>query len=251
VSKSLEETNPSVIINLAAFTNVDGCEKNKEYAVQLNAILPKVISDFITTSRRKGIDRYFLHVSTDYVFDGEDGNYIEESQTNPINWYGKTKLSGEHAITTNLESKQWCIARISTPFGIHPTKQSFPVYVLNRVSKTEYVHLVTDQYTSPTYALDLARIFDEIIKRRISGIIHAACLSRLSRYEQGIKVANVFNLDSSFILRSSSKSMNWLAPRPKDSSLNVTKALNLLRYRPRDYDTCIKEFYSEVSNSTG
>ena len=134
ITKLLEKIKPSIIVNLAAFTDVDGCEKDKEYATQLNSSLPRLISDYVKLSRRKGIPSYYLHVSTDYVFDGKVGNYAEESEPNPINWYGKTKLDGEREIMINLDDEQWTIVRISTPFGLHPMKQSFPVYIINKIT---------------------------------------------------------------------------------------------------------------------
>jgi dTDP-4-dehydrorhamnose reductase len=248
VKRTLEKIKPSIIVNLAAFTDVDGCEKNKEYALQLNARLPGIVSDYVKSGHGKTTGSYFLHISTDYVFDGESGNYVEQSQPNPVNWYGKTKSYGETEITTKVDVEQWCIARISTPFGLHPTKQSLPTYILNKVSRGESVQLIVDQYTSPIYSLELARILSELIERRINGVIHLAGRSRLSRFEQGMKVAEVFQLDKKLILRSSFAQMKWLALRPRDSSLNVRRALRLLRHKPRNYNEDIKDFSSEVFN---
>jgi dTDP-4-dehydrorhamnose reductase len=94
--KVLEEIEPTIIVNLAAFTDVEGCEKNTEYAVLLNSKVPRVISEYI---KSKGdSSTYFLYISTDYVFDGLSGYYKEESEPNLINWYGRTKLDGEQEI---------------------------------------------------------------------------------------------------------------------------------------------------------
>ncbi len=250
-TRTLESVSPSIIVNLAAFTEVDGCEKNQDYAVRLNSQLPEVICDFIALNRRRGNHIYLLHISTDYVFDGEEGNYVEESQPNPLNWYGKTKFFGEQSITTRLDCSQWGIARTSTPFGIHSVKQTFPIFIINETRKGKPVKLVTDQYTSPTYSLDLARMLSEIIERRINGIIHTAGISGLSRYEQGMRVAELFNLNTRLILKSSSTAMNWLAPRPRKSTLNVEKATKLLKYKPRSYDESIKDFYCEFHRQKG
>ena len=200
-------------------------------------------------NRRKECPPYFLHISTDYVFDGEKGNYNEGSEPNPINWYGKTKLLGEKEIMSNLDNKEdeWCIARISTPFGIHPKKQSFPVYIINQIRLGKPVNAVTDQFTSATYSQDLAGMLSEIIRRRLMRIIHIASISRLSRYEQAIRVAQAFKLNQDLVLECSSDSMNWKAARPKDTSLNVSLALSRLAYKPRNYDDSIQDFAFEYN----
>lgn len=252
LSNALERIEPTIIVNLAAFTDVDGCEKNKEYAIQINAKVPRIIADYIKLKQSKGeSSAYFLHVSTDYVFDGERGKYKEESEPNPINWYGKTKLNGEQEIIRNLGDDGWCIARISTPFGIHKKKQSFPTFVINKIRRGESANVVTDQYTSPSYSLDLARMLVEIIDRRTSHIIHVASSSRLSRYEQAMKVARFFELDTDLIHGCSSDSMKWIAPRPRDSSLDVTKASKLLKYKPRDFDESMRDFALEFDTCDG
>jgi dTDP-4-dehydrorhamnose reductase len=88
-------------------------------------------------------------------------------------------------------------------------------------------------------------MFSEIVKRRIKGIIHAACSSKLSRYEQGMKIAEVFELNTELIIKSSSDAMNWIAPRPRNSTLSVDKATELLNYKPRSYDESVRDFYLE------
>jgi dTDP-4-dehydrorhamnose reductase len=244
--KALEKIKPTIIINLAAFTDVDGCERNREYAIRLNTTVPKIISEYIRKKQlRRDSAAYFLHVSTDYVFDGNGGNYKEESEPNPINWYGRTKLHGEEQILRNLEDDGWCIARISTPFGVHPKKQSFPSFIINKVRNGETVNVVKDQYTSPSYSLDLAKMFLEIMERRITHVMHVASSSRLSRYEQAMKIAEVFNLESALIHDCSSESMKWLASRPKDSSLDVSRASESLKNKPRDFDQGLSDFFLE------
>lgn len=246
VTKVLEKIAPDIIVNLAAFTDVDGCEKNKEYALKLNSELTRFIADYVKSDRSDG-PHYVLHISTDYVFDGRDGNYNENSQPNPINWYGKTKLLGEKEITS-LDDHEWCIARISNPFGIHEKRQTFPIYVINRLRVGQTVSVITDQFNSSTYAADVAIMIAEAIERRIKQIIHIACMTRSSRYNQATKIAQVFGLDTDLIVKSSSDEMNWLAARPKDSSLHVGVAHNLLRNMPREYEEGLREFASEFAS---
>ena len=212
VSQKLKEIKPDIIVNLAVFTNVDLCEIELDLATRLNRDLVAAISKYVYDNDKS----YFLHVSTDYVFDGNEGNYTEDCQTNPINWYGITKLQGEDEIVHRLKEKNWCIARTSTPFGVHPKKKSFPIFLLTKLYKSENVKVMVDQYTSPTYAMNLAKMLKEIIDRGLKGIIHTSGASRLSRYEQALKIAQKFGLNEELILKVRSDEMGWKAKRPKD-----------------------------------
>jgi dTDP-4-dehydrorhamnose reductase len=243
LSKKLAEIRPDLIVNLAALTNVDICEIQRDLAICLNRDLVAAISKYINDN---GKNLYFLHVSTDYVFDGAEGNYKEDSQPNPVNLYGLTKLQGENEIISRLIEGNWCIARTSTPFGVHPKKQTFPVFLLEKLRKGQSVKVVIDQYTSPTYAMDLAKMFKEIIDRRIKGIIHTSGTSRLSRYEQALKITREFGLNEQLILKARSEDMNWKAQRPNDSSLDVNKACKLLiQNKPKSFDDALAEFAKE------
>ena len=249
VSKKLTEIRPDVIINLAALTNVDICEIQPDLAMRLNRDLVGAISEYISANKSNN-NPYFLHVSTDYVFDGAEGNYKEDSKTNPVNLYGLSKLQGENEITSKLIEGNWCIARTSTPFGLHPKKQSFPVFLLEKLRKNQSVKVVIDQYTSPTYAMDLAKMLKEIIDRRIRGLIHTSATSRLSRYEQALKITKEFGLNEELILKVRSKDLNWKAQRPNDSSLDVNKACKLLiQNKPKRFDDALARFAKEARDA--
>jgi dTDP-4-dehydrorhamnose reductase len=246
--KKLMEIGPDIIVNLAALTNVDICEIQPDLATRLNRDLVTAISKYINDNNN---NVYFLHVSTDYVFDGAEGNYKEDSQTNPVNLYGLTKLQGENEIISRLIEGNWCIARISSPFGLHPKKETFPVFLLEKLRKGQNVKVVIDQYTSPTYAMDLAKTFEEIIDRRIKGLIHTSGTSRLSRYEQALKITREFGLNEQLILKVRSEDMNWKAQRPNDSSLDVNKACKLLiQNKPKSFDDALSEFAKEAHDVT-
>ncbi len=249
--KVLPRINPSIIVNLAAYTDVDGCEKNKEYAFQINSELPRIISNYVRTKRGKRDSPYLLHISTDYIFDGLKGNYDEQCEPNPINWYGKTKLFGEKEIISILghDEDHWCIARLSTPFGIHRKKQSFPMFIINAISLGKPVNIVRDQFTSATYAKDISVMLSELIRKRLGYVIHLASSSALSRYEQAIRIAEAFDLNQDLIIECTSDSVNWVAARPKNSTLSVTKALSTLSYRPRTFEEGIHDFALEYKGT--
>jgi dTDP-4-dehydrorhamnose reductase len=243
VFKILEDLAPDIIINLAALTNVDKCEIDHNLAFALNKDLVYAISRHL----QKNTNGFVLHVSTDYVFDGNEGNYSENSVTNPINTYGVTKLQGERQLTdSKLREKNWCVARTSTPFGIHTQKQSFPLFIVDKLRKVESVKVLTDQYTSPTYAMNLAKMLNEIIDKRVCGVIHTCGATRISRYEQALEIAKLFGLDRRLILKIGLDEMSWKARRPKDSSLNVDRATRVLGNKPELFDRALKQFAQEI-----
>ena len=220
-----------MIVHLAALTNVDACETQRDIADKINHVSVRELSRYLEVNKKV----FLLYISTDYVFDGVIGNYSEASPTNPINWYGKTKLMAEQELLES-NSKNWCIARTSTPFGVHNKKQSFPIFVLNNLRAGQKIRVLTDQITSPTYSGNLAQMLVEIIKKKIRGVIHTASSSQISRFDQAVKIASLFGLNKELIMPSTMKEMNWKAARPIDSSLSVNLASNILSNKPIDFE---------------
>jgi len=235
----IQKIKPDVIIHLAAITNVDLCEKEKELALKINAKATEALSK--EASRQRA---FFVYVSTDYVFDGRMGMKRENDITNPVDYYGESKLLGEKAIMQSASS--WCIARTSTPFGLHPKKKSFPVWVAENLQAKKKINVVTDQFTSPTYVPNLSRMIIEISTRQIVGVIHLAGATRISRYEMAQLIADKLNLDKKLLKQSSIDKMSWVAKRPKDSSLDVSFATSILRERPLPIDESLDLFIEEI-----
>ncbi len=244
IKKIVEEVNPDAIIHLAAITDVDLCEKEKDLAIKINGHATKIISE--QAARQKA---FFVYVSTDYVFDGKTGMKKESDQTNPINYYGKSKLEGENSVM-NLASS-WCIARTSTLYGLHPTKNSFPIWVANNLKDNNEIKVLVDQFTSPTYVPNLSRMLIEIAKRQIIGIIHLAGATRISRYEVAELVADNLKLDKKLLKPTNISEMNWVAKRPKDSSLDVSQAISILKEKPfvieQGLDSLVRELRSKIN----
>ena len=225
-SKVITRVKPEAIIHTAAYTNVDGCEINKTLAWKTNVEATRNIA-----FQSALINAHLIYVSTDYVFDGEKGFYSEEDQPNPINHYGHTKLKGEELVKKH--SQEWCITRTSVIFGWGKTKKlNFATWIINNLSQKKKVKVLTDQYVSPTLNSNLAEMLLEIAEKRIGGILHAAGATRISRYEFALRLSEVFKLNTQLILPAMMNEMQWRAKRPKNSSLNVNKALSLLNHKP-------------------
>ena len=239
VSNVLLETEPDVVIHLGAMTGVDLCEKEESMAFDINTKATQIIAQQCSI-----LNTFLVYVSTDYVFDGNFGMYKEDDVANPLGFYGKSKLEGEKAVQNF--STNWCIARTSTPFGLHPTKKSFPMWVIENLQKQKQIDVLIDQFTSPTYIPNLSRMLIEISERRITGIIHAAGASKISRYQMASMVSDKLNLDGTLLKQISMNKMKWVAQRPKDSSLDVSRASSILNEKPQKIDQSLNLFIDEM-----
>jgi len=227
VKKAFGIAGPDVVIHAAALTNVDKCEVDKELAWRINVIGTRNIAKL---SKQYG--SFLIYISTDYVFKGDRGMYREDDEPNPINYYGFTKLKGEEEVRRIME--EYCIARTSVIYGSIPAtgKINFALWVLEKLRKNEQVNIVTDQWNSPTLNTNLAEMILETFERKIVGIYHLAGATRINRYEFAKLVAKTFNLNENLILPILSIDLQWIAKRPRDSSLNVSKAIQVLHNKP-------------------
>ena len=239
ISNVLSEKNPDIVIHLGAMTAVDLCDTQQDNALKINSQATEILAKECSK-----INSFMVYVSTDYVFNGNSGLYKENAVTNPLGFYGKSKLLGEKSIQNF--SSNWCIARTSTPFGLHPTKKSFPIWVIENLQKQKQIDVLTDQFTSPTYVPSLSRMLIEISERHLTGIIHVAGASKISRYEMASLVSDKLGLDGKLLREISINDIKWEAQRPKDSSLNVSKAISILNQKPQKIDHDVNLFIDEI-----
>jgi dTDP-4-dehydrorhamnose reductase len=242
LSDTFQRARPDVVIHAAALTDVDKCERDKKLAWKVNV---EATSNIAQLCHKHNC--FLVSVSTDYVFNGEKGNYKETEQTAPINNYGLTKLKGEEEIKQSRA--EYCIARTSVIYGSIPAagKVNFALWLIEKLGKKEETKTVTDQWNSPTLNTNLAEMILEIVEKRITGTFHLAGATRLSRHEFAQNIAETFNLDKNFLLPTSSKEMQWLAKRPKDSSLNVSKAKQTLKNKPLQISEALSRLKMEMS----
>ncbi len=206
---------PDIIVNSAAFVEVDRCEEENEYAYKVNSLGVKHIVRAASI-----LDSYLVHVSTDYVFDGEKGQYSEESVPNPINYYGFSKMMGD-AFAMSYDHS--LIVRTSGVFG---NKRNFPRFVLERLMSGKDVSVI-EGYYSPISAKKLAEGIKHAIDLRLHGILNVAG-QRTSRIDLAKMIADQFNLDGTLVKGMDASEMKFKAQRPYDSSLDIRRAMNLL-----------------------
>lgn len=219
----LQKLKPDILIHVAAETNVDRCEREKNYAWKTNVEGTRNLAEICGKNNAK-----MVFISTDYVFDGEKGLYKEKDEPNPINYYGLTKLKGEEELEKNCWD--YVIARTSVLYDWSRRKLNFATWVIDSLRRNQNIQVVDDHFNSPTLASNLSEALLEIVKKDLSGIYHMAGSERLNRYAFSLRIAEKFNLDAGLIKPiKMSELATWVAKRPKDSSLSLEKAIKKLQ----------------------
>jgi dTDP-4-dehydrorhamnose reductase len=217
--KIITEINPDFIIHLAALTDVNLCEQKKELAREINV---KGTKNVVIAAEKIGAR--LIYASTNYIFDGKRGMYKEEDAPNPLNFYALTKLEGEREV---LKYPNSVVTRIC-PFGLGTDeKPSFTAKMIKSLSEQKRVDVFSDQFYSPISTYNYARVLIEILNSNFIGIINITGPERLSRYEFAKKVASAFNLDPSLLNPIKIRDLKESAERPRDTSLDISKAKSL------------------------
>lgn len=213
----ITECDPDVVINCAAMTDVDACERNPETAQAVNAEAPKQIARVCSDHEINCI-----HISTDYVFNGkQDHAYAVDDAPDPLQHYGKTKYAGERAVEATHPSA--LIIRLSFIYGIHQSTAEltgFPAWVTNKLQNGDSVPLFTDQFVTPSRAGQAAETILELNADTRSGLFHVACRDCVTPYQFGKQIADRLGKQE-LISKSSQDSVDRLAPRPTRTCLSV------------------------------
>lgn len=226
VKEHIKNILPDIIINTAAYTNVDGCETEKEMCWRVNV---DAVKNFIITSRIYGCK--IIHISTDYIFDGKFGNYDEKSTPNPQSVYGKSKLAAENALLSS--GIDFAIIRTMILYGTGKNiRPNFATWLVESLRNMQPVKIVDDQFGQPTIVDDLALAVLKIVDRNSSGIYNVCGSEYCSRYEFAVKLANIFGLDKHLIARVKTPDLNQDAERPMNSSFILLKAETDLELKP-------------------
>lgn len=221
VRERLKVLKPAAIIHTAALTDVDECERNSELARRLNAEATRTLAELAGE-----LGSRFVYISTDYVFDGQKGDYAEADSPNPVNVYGETKLMGEEAATGSCPGS--LVIRTSI-FGLNvQPKRGVVEYLIRSLKRGETVSRFSDQFATPIYTGHLSRLLLELLEKGAKGLFHLGGGEKLSRYEFALEVADLFGYSRKRIEPVPFRPIEGLARRPKDSSLCGSKAENLL-----------------------
>lgn len=214
VFDKVSKTKPNIVINLAAYTDVDGCETNKKHSFNVNGMGVKIVAEAC-----KKNNAHLLHISTDYVFDGKKRSYKENDKTNPINVYGKSKELGERYLMETLDD--YYLIRTSWLFGEHG--KNFVGAIMMLAQEKKELKVVNDQYGRPTYANDLSKKIKEIIEtNKPFGIYHITNSGICTWFQFAKKIVEIAKLDTN-VKPITSKELDRAARRPKYSVLLNTK----------------------------
>lgn len=222
---------PDAIIHTAAMTNVDTCEQNREACWKANVT---AVENLVRAAEEN--NSFFVHLSTDFIFSGEDGPYSEDAEARPVNYYGESKLASEN-IVMNCKTS-WGIVRTVLVYGITPgmSRSNIILWVKDGLENGKTLQIVDDQLRSPTLAEDLAEGCLLVARRKAEGIWHISGKEMLTPYDMAIKTADFFDLDKSLINKTDSTRFTQPAKRPPKTGFIIKKATEHLGYKPHSFE---------------
>ena len=228
----IQNIKPDYIIDTVAFPSVDFCEENHAIADKLHIHATKIISKISNEINSK-----LLFLSTDAVFEGQlNKKYIETEITNPVNYYGFTKLKAEKIVLAS--SKNNVVLRTAVIYGAG-IQSRFTNWILSYLRDKKPVDPFVDQFNSPTLVDDLSQVMLKILKNDISGLFHATGPTCVNRYDFAVMLAKEFNLDSNLVKPVTSSQKKQNAPRPISTCLNSSKLEEEINFTFRDLKTGI------------
>ncbi|WP_432712667.1 SDR family oxidoreductase [Pedobacter sp.] len=242
VKAVVEKYKPDAIIHTAAMTNVDTCEANKEQAYALNVT---AVQTLVSVCEEWQVQ--LIHLSTDFVFDGAAGPYDELAATNPLSYYGETKVQAEELV--KKASCPWVIVRTILVYGIlaDMSRSNIVLWAKGALEKGEPINIVNDQWRMPTLAEDLAEACLLAVAKNARGIYHVSGKDMMSIVELVKRVAAYFNLDTSLIREVSSESLNQTARRPKKTGFILDKTIVDLDYQPHGFEEGIALLEQQIA----
>ena len=241
VRETLGATNFDVLINAAAFTNVDACETERDRAFRINAEAPGILAEICNEK-----DAKLIHFSTDYVFDGEKrAPYTEEDQANPISAYGESKLAGEKNVLAAEDGH--LVVRVSWVFG--PDRPSFVDAMIKRAQQDEKIDAISDKFSTPTYTHDIAHMLPQFFDRGVAGGILNFANAGKCTWQEYAQWALDCCRDAGISLKGGtvgalklSQMTNWAARRPVYSVLSTAKYTELTGTASRAWREAVADY---------
>lgn len=243
VQQVIANEKPDVIIHGAAMTQVDDCETQKVRCWETNVLATQYL---IEAAQQTGAS--FLLVSTDFIFDGEAGPYMEDALPNPISYYGLSKLAAEMMLLTS--GLNAAIARTVLVYGVAEdmSRSNIVLWVKNSLEQGKNIRVVDDQWRTPTLVEDLAlgcQLIADGLAAKNSGkvkgenqvkVFNISGKELLTPYQMAQQVADFFKLDKSLIERADASSFSQTAKRPPKTGFIIDKAINELGYEPHSFE---------------
>ncbi len=211
---------PEAVVMAGGITDVDLCTLKPKLAMDVN-----IKGTMNLVKKIKEYGSKLIYISTDYIFDGENGPYKEDDKPNPINIYGRTKLEAENIIKSKL--KDYLIVRTAQLYGVaersSAQNSNFTLKIIHNMRNNKKVYAADDLYSTPTYAGSLSEIIIKLIEKKADGIYHGAGAEFLNRYDYVNKIADIFGLNKNLIQEVKLKDLKLKAVRPKKGGLKTEK----------------------------
>ncbi len=225
----IKNSSAEIVLHMAAYTNVDGAEEQKDLAEksepwQTNVVGTENVITACVAARKK-----LIYFSTDFVFDGESTpqpGFREGDAPNPVNWYAKTKYEAE--LRVQKAACPWIIMRIAYPYRASFEKNDFFRAMKSRLETGQKITAITDHIYSPTFIDDVASALHTLIEKDVVGTFHVTGSQNLSPYDSAQLIAEIFSLDKSLISSTTREEyFQNKAKRPFDLSMNNDKIKQL------------------------
>jgi dTDP-4-dehydrorhamnose reductase len=230
---------PDIVIHLASYTDVDGCEKNREEAFQVNAEGTRHVA-----AGAREVGARVVYLSTDYVFDGKKTEpYLETDLPHPLSVYGQSKLKGEEYLQEQV--RNFLIIRTQWLYGRHG--RNFVSAILRQAREKPVLSIVDDQTGSPTYTVDLARAIASLLRRGSQGIFHVANQGACTWHTFGQTILKFSGTDGISVKPISSKALGRPAIRPSYSVLDTQKVRREAGMSLRPWPEALKEFLDRLA----
>lgn len=236
VTRALDDIRPDWVIHCAALANVDACEKQPHLAQRLNADLPGQLA--VQTAQRS---LRLVHLSTDAVFDGRQGNYRETDEPNPLNSYARSKLLGEQVVLQN--DPDAIVVRVNFYGWSQSGDRSLAEFFFNNLKAGQQINGFMDVLYCPLLANDLAELLLEMLAAGLQGLFHVVSPEQLSKYQFGVRLAQVFGYDPALIRSISVHDSGLKANRSPNLTLNTDKLTQALGHPAPDIQSGLDRFF--------
>ncbi|MCS7005819.1 MAG: SDR family oxidoreductase [Cytophagales bacterium] len=241
IDSLIRAVQPHVLVHSAAITQVDVCELQREQALRTNVEAVHRLVRMLQPYRT-----HFIYLSTDFVFDGQKGMYTETDIPNPINFYGFTKAEAEKIVENS--GLPFNVVRTVLVYGILPnmSRQNILTWIIHNLEARKPIRVVNDQWRTPTYVEDLANGLKLLARLRPVGYFNLAGSEYLTPYQFALRVAEIFDLDSSLISPTYAHEFKETGTRPFKTGLKINKAQEILGYQPTPLNEsliCLRDWY--------
>lgn len=241
VQHLVQKHQPDIIIHAAAMTQVDDCERNKDACWDTNVSATR----YLLQAAEKH-NAFFIFLSTDFVFDGQQGPYTEEDEVNPISYYGASKVAAERMVKNS--KLPWAIIRTVLVYGVaaDPRRSNIITWVKNNLEQGKKLKVVDDQWRTPTLVQDLASGCKLVADKQASGVFHISGSETLTPYQMAVQTASYFRLNPQLLEKVDAKTFTQPAKRPAKTGFIIDKAVNQLGYAPHSFEEGLEIVAREI-----